>query len=512
MVFVAALAWFSWLQSWGSFGDPDGFYHAKITALIMKQGAVTQFPWLDLTTLGQAYVDQNYFYHLLLIPFEQVFGMLPGTQIATVLFAAIFITSFFAVARWLRLPLPWLWAVLLMLIPAMSTRLSWAKSGALVQVLFLFGMVAVVKRKAWLAFLITTIYVLSHGGWILLLACQIAYVFGEWATARFSFQERSWEEVRSAFWVVAASWLGILVGSLLHPNREALWHFFVTNVISIGLVNKVGQVPMGGEWYAPGLYDLFSFLFLPLVACVSILFGIFITRELRDRAAAKRAVGYFCAFAILFVLSLRSIRFQENAAPLLVMGIALLAVQVDGKRLREKIREVFPRWVIPLFLSSVLLITATQAWSVRAMIRANARPFDRFASAMSVVRTIASAGARRSRATVPGERVAHSSWDMFPELFALDDRYRYVSGMDPTFLLDEHPEISKVYNGLLTGTTSTGAYELIRKTLDARVVLVDRRDHAFESALLSDHRFQVTYYDEEAIVFRVFPYLSTEGI
>ncbi len=451
------------------------------------------FPWLDLTTLGRLFVDQNYFYHLLLIPFEWAFGILPGTQIATVIFAAVFITSFYAVARWMKLPLPWLWAGLLMLMPITGTRLTWAKSGALVQILFLLGMAAMAKRKVWLAGLATTLYALSHGGWILLLACQAAYLIGEWATARFSFQERSWKELSAGLWVLGASCLGVSLGSLLHPNREALWHFFVTTVISIGLVNPVGQVPLGGEWYAPGWKDLFTFFFLPSLAGLFILFGVFVTRELRDREAAKRAVGYLCALAIPFAWSVRSIRFQEYAAPLFVMVLALLATQIDGQRFRKKWQELFPRWVAPLLFASVAVVVAHQAWDVRSMVQRYAKPFDRLASAMAVARTVAQ----------PGERIAHSSWDMFPELFALDDRYRYVSGLDPTFLLDEHPEISKPYTDLFIGATSTGAYELIRQTLDARVVIVDRDDHAFESALLSDYRFQIIYHDEEAVVFQV---------
>ncbi|MCC6563411.1 hypothetical protein IT087_00795 [Candidatus Uhrbacteria bacterium] len=495
LIFLTSLAWFSWLQSWGAFADPDGFYHAKIAELIATQGPVMSFPWLDLTTLGRSFVDQNYFYHLVLIPFEWAFGMLPGTQIATVLFAALTITAFYAVACWLRVPSPWLWALLFMLMPVMGRRLSWAKSGALVQILFLFGMAALAKRKAWLIFLVSTIYALSHGGWILFLACQVAYVIGEWAVARFSFQERSWDDARSALWAIVASVAGILFGSLLHPNREALWHFFVTTVISIGLVNPVGQVPLGGEWYAPEGTDLFTFFFLPALAGLVVLFGALITRHVRDREAAKRAVGYLCAFAVPFAWSLRSIRFQEYAAPLLVMAIALLAIQVDRQRAREKILEWFPRWLAPLFITAILLVAALQAWDVHQMIRSYTKPFGRFAPAMAVVRTLA----------VPGERVAHSAWDIFPELFAEDDRYRYVSGLDPTFLLDEHPEVSKAYTDLFLGTTSTGAYELIRHALDARVVVVDRHDHAFESALLSDHRFEVMYTDDAATVFRTFP-------
>lgn len=460
--------------------------------LISRQGPVTEFPWLDLTTIGKAFVNQNYLYHLVLIPFVNTFGMFWGIQVATVLLGALFTLAVYAVCRFYRVPVPWLWPLILLAMPIMGTRLTWAKSGALVQILFLFGVFAVVKRKAWLACLISALYALTHGGWIVLLACQMLYLIGELFTARFAFQERVGREIRTLWPVIASSWAGIAIGSLLHPNREALWHFFVTQVISVGLVNPVGQVPLGGEWFAPDVVDHFTFWFLPAVALLLIAFGWIAARRPLDQAAAKRAVGYLLAFAFPFAWSLRSIRFQEYAAPLLILCLALLAMQIDGKKWIQKWYEFFPRWLSALATVVVLAIVVLQTKDLHGMINQHAKSFYRLERAMQTVRHIAE----------PGERVAHSSWDIFPELFALDDRYRYVSGLDPTFLLDEHPEISKPYTDLFFGNTTSGAYELIHDMLGSRVVVVDRRDHAFESALLLDRRFEAVYYDEQVVVFK----------
>jgi hypothetical protein len=492
LVFLAALAWLSWLQPWGAFGDPDSFYHAKMAALIAVQGPVMEFPWLDLTTLGSAFVNQNFFYHLVLIPFISLFGMFTGTQIATVVFGALFAVAAYAVGRAYRVPLPWLWSLLLLAMPIMGTRLTWAKSGSLVQVLFVFGLMSVVTRKAWLACLVSILYALTHGGWLVLLVCQALYVLGELATAHWGFGDRINKDFRNLWPALASSWVGIAIGSLLHPNREALWHFFVTQVISVGLVNPLGQVPLGGEWLAPGLADHFTFWFLPGVALLLVAFGWMAARSVLDRLAAKQAVGYLFAFAFPFAWSLRSVRFQEYAAPVLIICLALLAKQVDAKTWLQKWQELFPRWVSGLALGAVAVVAALQTGEMRGMIHRHAKTFDRLEPAMRVVREIAE----------PGERVAHSSWDIFPELFALDGRYRYVSGLDPTFLLDEHPEISKTYTDLFFGKATSGAYDLIQNVLRARVVVVDRRDHAFESALLLDRRFEVVYYDEQAVVFK----------
>src|SRR5688500_18714804 len=70
----------------GTFSDPDGFYHAKVSQL-MEQGELeSQFPWLQFTTWRAEYADQHYLYHWLLIPFNSI-ELLP---VSIVVFAAIF--------------------------------------------------------------------------------------------------------------------------------------------------------------------------------------------------------------------------------------------------------------------------------------------------------------------------------------------------------------------------------------------------------------------------------------
>ena len=69
IVFLLALAFFSFLQSAPVMSDPDGFYHAKVSMLISEQGIIKSFPWLQQTSLKENYTDHHFLYHLFLIPF-----------------------------------------------------------------------------------------------------------------------------------------------------------------------------------------------------------------------------------------------------------------------------------------------------------------------------------------------------------------------------------------------------------------------------------------------------------
>ena len=61
-------------------------------------------------------------------------------------------------------------------------------------------------------------------------------------------------------------------------------------------------------------------------------------------------------------------------------------------------------------------------------------------------------GALYLRANVPaGEMVFNTDWDDFPRLFYYDATHVYVSGLDPTYLLDKNADLSKLYERITTG-------------------------------------------------------------
>jgi hypothetical protein len=95
VVFVLSFALFLLYQANSVFADPDSFYHVKMALLMRDQGTIHNFPWLGLTTLGQHYTDQHYLYHVLLIPFVTALPPLIGMKLATVFFAAAFMTTFY---------------------------------------------------------------------------------------------------------------------------------------------------------------------------------------------------------------------------------------------------------------------------------------------------------------------------------------------------------------------------------------------------------------------------------
>src|SRR5574337_558546 len=122
-----------------------------MASLIASQGPLHQFPWLDLTTLGQHFADQHFLFHVLLIPFVRWFGMFPGTQLAAVFFAGLFVTVFYAVLRQLKISRAWFWTALLAASPFLILRLSLGKASPLALAWFVSGLRAMATRRRWLA-------------------------------------------------------------------------------------------------------------------------------------------------------------------------------------------------------------------------------------------------------------------------------------------------------------------------------------------------------------------------
>jgi hypothetical protein len=460
LVFLLAAAWFAFFQPWGAFADPDAFYHAKIASLMLAQGPLQAFPWLDLTAFAQPFADHHFLFHAMLLPFVKIFGMFSGTQIAAIIFAAAFIAVFDAVLRRLAFQHAWLWTFLVATSASMIVRLSLAKASPIALIWFVLGLYAVAKRKRLLAFLIGVGFALSHGGWIILLVCQAMFAFGEMIFLRFV-EARSWREAllppsASAALCTAA---GTVVGTMLHPNFPENVQFLWVQVVQIGLGTPLDRVTLGGEWFPPSVRDVLVSVGPLLVASGFILFGLlFAIRKPLDLSRAKLAIALSFPVAGLLALTFKSFRAIEYLVPALAMWLASLWTLADVSLWRIEFRRAWEQTMRPLgkygrrilsylmvaLIAEMFLHDARWAWKE---LHDNPQPFDGVTAAMQPI----------SREANPGDRVYHSGWDFFPPLFAADDRLRYIVGLDPTFLLASHPDLSDAYRDLSLGRATSTA-------------------------------------------------------
>ena len=104
----------------------------------------------------------------------------------------------------------------------------------------------------------------------------------------------------------------------------------------------------------------------------------------------------------------------------------------------------------------------------------------------------------------PGQMVFNTDWDDFPKLFYLDTAHSYTSGLDPTYLLDQNPELSKLYVDITLGNEKDPG-PLIRDRFGARYVFSDNEQvhDNFYAAALDSGWFDKVYEDDECTVLHI---------
>jgi hypothetical protein len=122
-----------------------------------------------------------------------------------------------------------------------------------------------------------------------------------------------------------------------------------------------------------------------------------------------------------------------------------------------------------------------------------------------------------SNNTARGDLIFNTDWDDFPKLFYYNPDLAYVSGLDPTYLLDKNKELADLYGKITIGKDMSDEEvgrmgELIRDNFCvgegerrrcARYAFTDREHEDFYNNALDSGWFDVAYEDEECAVFRL---------
>jgi len=502
-VFFLGIAYYCLMTPWASFLDPDAFYHAHASLLLWQHGPLMAFPWLDLTSLGTAYADQHFLFHAVEAPFVAWLGWAMGSRVTGILLAALFLAATYSCFRWIGVAYAALWTVLLAATYPLIIRIMLFKATPLAITLFVVGLAAAWKRRPVFAFAVGVLFALSHGGWAYLLGSVVLLCAGDVAFCRIV-EDAAWRKAfRASPWkellAVAA---GIAIGTIAHPNFPTNLSFLWTQVVTIGLGTPYDHVLMGSEWLPTGPGALIASFALWLIALIVGLAGLlFAPKKPMDRTRMAASVAFGLPVAVLVALTLKSRRNAEYLAPALALWIPWIWSMVDPKALWTAFTDGWSAFrrgaMVGILAVALLAVFGKNLWDGYADLHTLGYRDDAYRGAMAPVSALAD----------PGDRVFHSDWDEFPLLWNIDDRLRYVSGMDPTFLYVASSTLSDAYKNLTWGqTTSTKdqAWDLIDGRLQARFVFVEKRDHPKLLDLIkSDDRYAPLAETDDAATFEV---------
>ena len=490
-------------------GDFDCYYHIRWTrelwASIKSKAFPPAFPWLPLTTLNaKAYVDHHLLFHIIQIPFAAASDPRMGAKIASAFFGGLAVLScYWLLMRYrIRYPLVWLVGLLSCSAPFLF-RMNMAKAPPLAVVFLVIAVHLFFQRKYTLLLPLALVFTWAYDLFVLLIMATVFWV----VTIAITEQRFEW---RPLVFVLAGCAAGLIINPYFPKNLLQL-----AEHMKIKLTVSDFDTKVGSEWYP---YDSWEFLGNSAVACIAMFVG-YVTFEPSERRRAHYPLFFLLLSTALMIMTARWKRIAEYWPPFAVL-FAGFALQpwLEGyrpyltrlpKEVLEELKPFLDREGMPpppkekdrrdlvrtIAMSVVaLILSGFLSLNLRATVKeiGQSEPHDHYR-----------AGAAWLRANVPpGQIIFNTDWDDFPRLYYYDSSHYYVSGLDPSYLYEKNPDLSRLYEGITLGREEDPG-PLIRDRFGARYVFSDNNHHDFfEHARLSGW-FDIVYEDTECTIMYI---------
>ena len=519
-------------------GDYDAYYHFRWSQMLWQGIRTGHFPpsfdALPLTTLNpKDYVDHHLLFHVLQIPFTWFRDFQTGAKIGTWLFAclAVFSCYWLVIRSRLSYPLVWLVAIIGSAAPFLY-RMNMGKAMSISIVLLVLGIHFLFERKyVWLLPL-AFLFALTYDMVFLLCAAALFWLF---VTV---WQERTLNrEVVRALVAVGLVLAGTALGFVINPyfphNIQLLYEHLVIKVRAGDFTTSVGS-----EWYP---YTTWEFLGNCGVALAAMAAGYIAFRN-SAKEGQRRAFFLLLFSTLLMVVNARWRRFAEYFPPFAVL-FAAFALEPLVRRARERFTAREPAesdgttnegaptgetgatddartpaparveraraWEFVLVGTAFVLLAAPLVWYARVTsqdIAGMAAP-DSYRGGMEWL----------GKNADKGELIFNTDWDDFPKLFFYNPDFAYVSGLDPTYLLDRDRRLFELHAKITIGKDLkddeiANLGPLIRDNFCvgegehkrcARYTFSDHEHQDFYNNALDSGWFDEVYHDDDCSILRM---------
>ena len=185
------------------------------------------------------------------------------------------------------------------------------------------------------------------------------------------------------------------------------------------------------------------------------------------------AIGVALGLAAYFVLkrlvykplgiSIITVLFTPTVLAFVVVGLLGFVAYIFWRRNLSKAFAV-------ALIACLVIVLNFNVRETRKSIEGDAEP-EHYEAAMAWI----------SENVPPGETVFNTDWDDFPKMFFYDTKHVYVSGLDPTYLLDRdnqlkrNPTLAELYKKITLGNEKDPA-PIIRERFGARYVFSDNEE------------------------------------
>jgi hypothetical protein len=467
-------------------GDFDGYYHIKWTRTLwesIKARTFPDFPWLPLTTLNSRdYVDHHLLFHIMQIPFAAYRDPRLGAKVASVLFGSLAVIScYWLLIRYhVRYVLVWLIALLACSAPFLF-RMNMAKAPPLSVVYLIIAIHLFFRRKYWPLLPVSLLFTWTYDLFVMLIMATLFWVVSiAWTERRF--------EWRPLVWVIIGCAAGMVINPYFPHNFQLLYEHVVIKVTPAEFNTRVGS-----EWYP---YDSWEFLGNSAVACIAMVVG-YIAFDPGDRRRAQYPLFFLLLATALMIMTARW-----------MSGVRSYLARLPAD-VMEELKPFLDRedsWATRI-MSNTRELLRTIGVAVVALVLSVFLFFNLRSTTEEIGRSESHdhyrAGAEWMRANIPaGQIVFNTDWDDFPRLYYFDETHYYVSGLDPSYLFDKSPELSRLYDSITLGREEDPG-PLIRDRFGARYVFSDNAHDDFFQHARASGWFDIVYEDTQCTILYI---------
>jgi len=487
------------ILQWGvGFSDPDAFYHAKLTELIVGGDFVRSFKWLPLTILSDSFADHHLIYHFILAPFVSVFGGLFGVKISIPLFAGAIAVMFYGILKRYFVPGAFWFTFLLCTATPFLLRMNLAKALPLSLIFYFVGLVALNERRYLLLFLVSFFYVWAYAGWPILVVTSFIF-----AVTYFIIESRS---ILLAARIFFSSALGSALGLIINPYFPNHFLFYWNQIVSIALVPTVRK-GIGSEWYPISFSELFVAigpLFIVVIIITIIAIASYLFEPERWLIGDKKEQVFRYSLSTisfaLFVMTLLFRRYMEYLIPVGYLTVALWflrcyslgVVQLFWHTIKNSFNN---KYLAQVALTLIIFINffifpAKAFFDVKETVQKNKNIYFFKNTAIFL-------------STLPNNNVIFNlEWDKFPQLFYFNDSIKYAWGLDARFWKGDPNEPILARQKLLEGEAEQ--LTILLHKVSSKYFVVSSRDLTPKVAReLGRAKYKLLYHDNEGSVYAV---------
>ena len=456
------------------YSGEDSFYHVGMSKYILEHGIPQKFPYLYFTHLNQSFVDHELLFHLLLIPFIKIFGVVAGPKIMAILFFALIFAFLYLIFRNRKIKFAPIITIFLLFV--MPSDFYFRSAFIRTQTVSLFFMVLALyfidKNFYKGLFIVSFLYVWLYGGSVFILILIASYFIG---------QILCQEKIDQKIFLYTIS--GFAAGILINPYFPKNIYFLYSQIFQTGLGAKGYS---GGEWQP---YDAWYWVQISIIPILIFLAGIVMALSQNIKRDGKTlAVVIFSLF--LLVLQWKSKRFVEYW-PFWGATAGVLLLSDTLPKFYQKQKNLFVACFLILFIFTIFKarteITRGYNDTQTPINPESTKQVNDFLIKNSQSKDI----------------VFTDDWDVFPFYFYYNQKDYFIVGLDPEFMNQYNHDLYEEYALISSGDDSNNL-ERIKIDFKAKWVLI-ASDHPQFKMNIEERPdlFDIAYQNSDYSLFKI---------